>query len=133
LNPRRILDNTYQSTAAISIGYIIVVTPWAIQKVITAYTRTVVSTNIFFSLVQQQNECQMRWNGPIMVKALWKIHQAENDFFFILLKAPQIIEFFVSLLACSHKITTPLIYWTFNRRFRRTVQVFFATKVNIKV
>ena len=41
---RNICDVTSQSTAAISITFIIVVTPWAIHKVITSCTRTFVST-----------------------------------------------------------------------------------------
>lgn len=40
---KRICDATSQTSAAVSLLYIIVVTPWAVQQVIISCTRTIVS------------------------------------------------------------------------------------------
>ncbi len=60
---RNICDVTSQSTAAISITFIIVVTPWAIHKVITACTRTFVRQ---FQLIKKP------FKSLRLAKSYWK-------------------------------------------------------------
>ena len=133
LEQRRRCHGASRSAAAISLAYIIVVTPWAIQQVITSTTRTtVVNSNASNELDEGQEEplepmllTELSFRGTGRLELAERFRRKRSYF---CMQPPPFVDFLTSWLATSHNFISPLIFWTLNSHFRTATLRFFITK-----
>ena len=118
MEEHNVCETTSRSAAAISLTFIVLVTPWAIQQVITSCTGTNVS-KLFISISNNYNR------GNMVVK---------NNTYNILLmqfKAPPFVDFMVSWISSTYRVWSPVIFWSLNPKFRKALYKTFTKQVNI--
>ena len=119
MEEHNVCETTSRSAAAISLTFIVLVTPWAIQQVITSCTGTNVSNDLFL----------------LAITRIESVEKKETyDTYNILLmqfKAPPFVDFMVSWISSTYRVWSPVIFWSLNPKFRKALYKTFTKQVNI--
>lgn len=115
---RRLTGSTSRTMSAMSLGFIVMVTPWTIQEVVAACTGSKVNKLQIFIGSSTNN------NHPInQIYCL-------NLFLFHSCQVPPILDFFVTWTAVSNSFWNPFLYWLLNAHFRRITRELLGSSVS---
>lgn len=120
--------------AAMSLGFIVMVTPWTIQEVVAACTGSKVNWNSFllfssFAAIIYELNRRMRKLGGEKKKNNTFASEALTKCSFK--QVPPFLDFIITWTALSNSFWNPFLYWLLNAHFRRLSRELFLRLVSI--
>lgn len=116
--------------AAISLGFIVMVTPWTIQEIVTACTGSKASVlykgllcDRFVLRTTRRIHNEVTRGSSVLI--LWHL------MFYVRPQLPPFLDFLVTWTALSNSLWNPFMYWLLNSDFRRMSRQLMPNKVSI--